>query len=271
MITQIIFEGGLVLIGCVLAFQTRNLGSALGEAKQLIFAMYNVALCAVIVLLMGSTMGIDQKSVYVIMTVGVFWSTVFSSCAFVLPRIMQVQRNSIRRRSCQSATSSYYHQNGISCSFRPTSRMTAPLHQSSAPTMYLGGSLYNEPRSKVASDSQNSVDYNVELTGNQTTHSEPWNISSLRNPIAFSSEQSFYDSDAESDLHASDAEEEDFTSVADDDEGKQKQRNTSFTKMSISPSESDILRSLGESDDTCHLQEEDIEANTKDDDDNETK
>merc|ERR1712224_238908 len=67
MITQVLFEGGLVLFGCTLAFKTRNLSSSLGEAKQLGFAMYNVGLVAVIVMLMGSFLDVDQKTVYVIM------------------------------------------------------------------------------------------------------------------------------------------------------------------------------------------------------------
>ena len=42
-ITQVVFEVGIVAIGCFLAYMTRNLQDEFGEAKQLIFAMYNVA------------------------------------------------------------------------------------------------------------------------------------------------------------------------------------------------------------------------------------
>ena len=102
-ITQIVFLGGLILIGCVLAFKSRNLGSTLGEAKQLLFALYNVALVALIVILLGNFLfSVDQKSLYVVMAVGVFWATVFGSCAFTIPRLLQVRENhqeQLRRKS----------------------------------------------------------------------------------------------------------------------------------------------------------------------------
>lgn len=115
-ITQLVCEGSMVLVGCILAFKTRNLGSTLGEAKQLLFAMYNVGLVGVIVLLMGWLLRGDHKSICVIITVGIFWSTVFSSCAFVLPRILQIQRNAeaSRRISHMSTASSYFQGSAIS-------------------------------------------------------------------------------------------------------------------------------------------------------------
>eukprot|EP00531_Pseudo-nitzschia_arenysensis_P000557 CAMPEP_0116141262 /NCGR_PEP_ID=MMETSP0329-20121206/14287_1 /TAXON_ID=697910 /ORGANISM="Pseudo-nitzschia arenysensis, Strain B593" /LENGTH=1057 /DNA_ID=CAMNT_0003636431 /DNA_START=252 /DNA_END=3425 /DNA_ORIENTATION=- len=285
-VTQLIFEGGLVLTGCVLAWKTRNLGSTLGEAKQLLFAMYNVGLVALIVLLMGSFLRIDQKSVYVVMTVGIFWSTVFSSCAFVLPRLLQIQRNTVRRRPCSvNRPSSYYNStNGISTSFRGSlstsfnrginrpgsNSFTAPQEQ---PPMFLGGSMYAEPRSKVPS-SVNSSDYNVELAC-QTSHSEPWNVP--RKPsLDIDKQSSFYSSSGSIDMGDmpgdSDREDEhdDDDSQASD---RQEHRNTSFTKISISPSESELLQELGKSIESCVIKEEDIEASivfesAVDDDDN---
>lgn len=270
-LTQLIFEGGLVLTGCVLAWKTRNLGSTLGEAKQLLFAMYNVGLVALIVLLMGSFLRIDQKSVYVIMTVGIFWSTVFSSCAFVLPRLLQIQRNTVRRRPCSvNRPSSYYNStNGVSTSFRGSlstsfnrgitrpgsNSFTAPIEQ---PPTFLGGSMYVEPRSKVPS-SVNSSDYNVELTG-QTTHSEPWNVS-RKQSVDLDKQSSFYSSGSfEMDGPCDSDREEEHSDDDSEASGRQEHRNTSFTKMTISPSESDILQELGRSIESCTIREEDIEA-----------
>ena len=43
-IATLLFECLLVIVGCVLAWQTRNLDEKFGEAKRLAFPMYNVAL-----------------------------------------------------------------------------------------------------------------------------------------------------------------------------------------------------------------------------------
>jgi len=111
-IIQIIFEGGLVVIGCILAFKSRNMGSTLGESKQLLFAMYNVALVALVCVLMKYLLEIDQQYFYVIMTLGVFWATVFGSCAFVLPRLLKVQIEEKKRRSTQIGRHSSSTRNG---------------------------------------------------------------------------------------------------------------------------------------------------------------
>lgn len=238
----------MVLFGCVLAWKTRNLGSALGEAKQLLFAMYNVGLVALIVLLMGSFLTVDQKSVYVIMTVGIFWSTVFSSCAFVLPRLLQIQRNGMRRRtSSQSRASSYYYNNkptgSISSSFQTSKRILGPADASSASIVATGGSMFVEPRSKmVSSSSLHSSDYNVEL---KTSPSEPWTLSNEVSRDTIDCHSSF------SALCDSDQDDDDGGSDSDDGEEKEttQSRRTSFTRV---PS--------GKSVDSVQLQDEDIEA-----------
>ena len=91
-ILEVIFEAGLVLIGCVLAYITRNLDSQFGdEAKQLMFSMYNIAFIGIITIVIVYTMDIDTSGQIVLQSIGVFWGTVFSSAAFVLPRLMRVQ------------------------------------------------------------------------------------------------------------------------------------------------------------------------------------
>jgi hypothetical protein len=83
------FEGGLVLVGCVLAFKTRNLKEEFGESKQLIFAMYNIAFIGLIDVAI-STVHVGQSTKNMFYAFGIFWGTVFSSLAFVLPRLMDV-------------------------------------------------------------------------------------------------------------------------------------------------------------------------------------
>lgn len=48
-ITQNAFMGGLLLTGCILAYLTRNIDPRFGDAKTLLFVMYNVAFTAVII------------------------------------------------------------------------------------------------------------------------------------------------------------------------------------------------------------------------------
>ena len=91
LIVEVVFEAGVVLVGCILAYMTRNLDSKFGEAKQLIFAMYNIALVGVIILLVINLTQMSSDGSSVLQAVGVFWGTVISSAAFVLPRMIQIR------------------------------------------------------------------------------------------------------------------------------------------------------------------------------------
>jgi hypothetical protein len=92
-ITELMFEAACVIVGCTLAYLTRNLNDEFGEAKQLIFAMYNIALIGVIVILVMQVADIDGNGRSILQAVGVFWATVFSTAAFVIPRLLQVHRD----------------------------------------------------------------------------------------------------------------------------------------------------------------------------------
>jgi len=93
LITELIFEGGLLLLGCILAFKTRNMKGDFGEAKQLIIAMYGIAVVGSVVVIVSNAMGEaqGQANKRFLYAVGIFWGTVFSCCAFVLPRLFQAQ------------------------------------------------------------------------------------------------------------------------------------------------------------------------------------
>jgi len=260
--TQIVFEGGLVLIGCILAFKTRNLGSAFGEAKQLLFAMYNVGLVGVIVMLMGYCLHIDQRSIYVIKTLGVFWATVFSSCAFVLPRLLQVQKNQMRRASTRNSfvgqrSGSFQQGSG---SFTGSGYLTG----NNSKGFSVGGSLLNEPKtSDINGSSLHSGEFNVDLT-NRSSHIErACKIMPKANGLYTNTGPS--DSDIDDDLHDCDCEESFPEGIE-----KQEHRTTSFTQLSISASESEVLQELSLEDvvvksaksaDSVKLSTDDIEAN----------
>ena len=86
-----VYEGLLLLIGCVLAFITRNMDSQYGEAKLLMFSMYNIAFIGIITTVILYTMDIERTGQIVLMAIGILWGTVFSSAAFVLPRLMRIK------------------------------------------------------------------------------------------------------------------------------------------------------------------------------------
>lgn len=87
------FEAGLVLVGCYLAFVSRNVDRQFGESKQLIFGMYNIALVGIVFLLLLSVADIDPSGSRLLQGVGVLWGTVFSSAAFVIPRLLTVRKD----------------------------------------------------------------------------------------------------------------------------------------------------------------------------------
>jgi 7 transmembrane sweet-taste receptor of 3 GCPR len=85
-----IYEAGLILTGCILAYVTRNLDAQFGEAKQLMFSMYNIAFIGIITAIVIFTMEIDATGEVVLKAIAIFWATVFSSAAFVLPKLLRV-------------------------------------------------------------------------------------------------------------------------------------------------------------------------------------
>jgi len=96
---QLAYEGAILVVGCFLAYKTRNMKDDFGECKQLLLAMYNIALIASIIIVLAYVAELYGK-LRILVTVGVCWSTIFSSGVFVLPRLLQVQQsNSTATRS----------------------------------------------------------------------------------------------------------------------------------------------------------------------------
>lgn len=105
-LVQVLYEGGLVLIGCFLAYKTRNLGEEFGEAKQLIIAMYNIALVGSAILITANVVEAYDGTIRGFITVSVCWTTCFSSGVFVLPRLLRMQANITRDRVIVTGLSS---------------------------------------------------------------------------------------------------------------------------------------------------------------------
>jgi hypothetical protein len=88
-ITTVVYEGGLVLLGCVLAFKTRNLQAEFNESKQVIFSMYDTAVISTLILVVSNVAIKYQGQQRLLFTLGIFWTTCFAGCVFVLPRTMK--------------------------------------------------------------------------------------------------------------------------------------------------------------------------------------
>ena len=105
-VVEIIYEAGLVLTGCILSFQTRHMDARFGESKQLIFSMYTWGLVGFAFLVVAAVAEITPNGVSLLQGVGTFWVTVFSSAAFVIPRLLQVRRDdSVRKNTGQARVS----------------------------------------------------------------------------------------------------------------------------------------------------------------------
>lgn len=88
LITMLVYEGGLLVVGCALAFKTRNLQSEFNESKQIILSMYDTAVIATLLLFVGSFALTYQGEQRLLISLGIFWTTCFASFVFVLPRTM---------------------------------------------------------------------------------------------------------------------------------------------------------------------------------------
>lgn len=100
-IVQIVLEAGMVVVGCVLAYLQRNMDDQFGEAKQMLLAMYNIALVGTILLVVHSVADMDGSGKKILQAIGVLWGSVMSAAAFVVPRMFQVQHegHDLPRRS----------------------------------------------------------------------------------------------------------------------------------------------------------------------------
>jgi len=91
---QVVYQGSLILVGCVLAFKTRNMKKEYRDNQQLMLTLYNIALVGTVILIVANVVKVYQGTIRIFLSVGVFWMTVFSCCVFVLPRLLQIHTRS---------------------------------------------------------------------------------------------------------------------------------------------------------------------------------
>jgi len=107
------YEALCVFMGCVLAYKSRNMPDEFGEAKQMIFSMYNIFFVGLVMILVVQVTGLQTNERSVLQAVGVFWGTVVSASAFVIPRLLLAQEY---RRERQDGVRRSVHISGIDAS-----------------------------------------------------------------------------------------------------------------------------------------------------------
>jgi len=99
MITAIVFDTCIVFTGCVLAYQCRNMDDDFGESKQLLFAMYNIAVVMIVAGVVIFIPDVEENGRSLFQAIGTLWMTLFSTASFVLPRLMQLKEQTRRART----------------------------------------------------------------------------------------------------------------------------------------------------------------------------
>lgn len=97
-VIQGLYDFILLFIGCVLAYLTRKIDPRFGDAKALLFAMYNIAFTTLMIALVLGTIDTQESGKHLLQAIGVFWGTVFSSAAFVLPRLLAAKKERKRQK-----------------------------------------------------------------------------------------------------------------------------------------------------------------------------
>jgi 7 transmembrane sweet-taste receptor of 3 GCPR len=95
LITQGLYSSCLVALGCFLAFLTRNLDAKFGEAKQLLYGMYNITFTGLCFILLLAFADVTPEALHTFRAVAIFWGTVLTCAVFVLPRLFQFREDSL--------------------------------------------------------------------------------------------------------------------------------------------------------------------------------
>ena len=103
--TEVVYQAGLVGVGCYLAYKSRNLKKEFNEVKPMMFSMYNIAFVGIIVALLSNFANFgDGNGRSILQAVGIVWGSVCCTAAFVLPRMLSTEK-SIRDRKAGARSS----------------------------------------------------------------------------------------------------------------------------------------------------------------------
>lgn len=74
-----------------LAFRSRGLKSEFKDNQQLILTMSNIIIFRIVVWIIIGAVDLYQGPTRIFITIAIFWMSTFSSCVFVLPRLLQIR------------------------------------------------------------------------------------------------------------------------------------------------------------------------------------
>lgn len=90
---------GILIIGCILAWLARNVPANFNEAKQILFAIYNVAIIAVIVVVLGSVFRTSAEAISLTVSIGLLFSSLVTLAILFVPKIRHVANKEAVRRA----------------------------------------------------------------------------------------------------------------------------------------------------------------------------
>lgn len=88
----------ILLIGCILAWLARNVPSNFNEAKQILFAIYNVAIIAIIVVILASVFRSSSEAVSLTVSIGLLFSSLVTLAILFIPKVRHVANKAAVRR-----------------------------------------------------------------------------------------------------------------------------------------------------------------------------
>ena len=162
-----VFECGLVIAGCVLSYLTRKLDSGIGESKELMFSMYNIAFIGIVIVVIGLLLDVDTVGQAVLGTMGIFWGTVFSAAAFVVPRLMRA-RNELAAAPMKSSVRPSSKKNSKNASIKKKVGLTTELPNNTGWSVVkpaedgaLGISRVSSNEGSVTKETENHVSFSA--------------------------------------------------------------------------------------------------------------
>jgi hypothetical protein len=89
-ILDLVFKGLMVLLGCVLAFATRQISSFLAESYSLAIIVYSITIFGLMIYLITAMATLDVEASLLLSMVGVCWSTSVSTIVLLGPRFLKL-------------------------------------------------------------------------------------------------------------------------------------------------------------------------------------
>jgi hypothetical protein len=86
----LVFKGLLVLIGCVLAFATRQISSFLAESYSLAIIVYSITIFGLMIYLIIQIASLEVEALLLLSMIGVCWSTSVSTIVLLGPRFLKL-------------------------------------------------------------------------------------------------------------------------------------------------------------------------------------